>query len=531
MNEFFEKSQLPIKYRLILVFLGFTLFLTWLNPVKIVLFSGIEQYLPAHTLTEIFSVLVSLLAFTVVWENKAEKKYFNSMVVAIIFFVVACIDLAHILSFPGMPDFITPTSANKSIYFWLCGRILLALGMLYLVSSKPQTFQSNLIKYLMLLIAIIFLAVVLWGGLFKLESIPNLFIEGSGLTSVKIGIEAFSVFLLSLSLIVLYFRREVLGSSYDYPNLFMGIIIMMMSEFFFMFFTTHADTTNFFGHLFKVTAYIFFYRALFQESIQRPYVELAKKNYELKEARLAAENSNMAKGQFLANMSHEIRTPMNVIVGVTALVAETKLTDEQKQYIAMLEESGNHLLDVINDILELSKIESSILEINSVEFNLSNAIQSIQQMFKLSAQHRKLELIIHLDSKLPSIVIGDLNKLKRILINLVGNAIKFTEEGKIDISFKLEAQHEEKIKMLVEISDTGIGIPADKMDSLFNYFFQVDDSNTRKYGGSGLGLAISKKLIEAMNGKIWFASELGKGSTFSFTIELMISNKYNQTAI
>lgn len=531
MNEYVQRSQLPITYRLILVFLGVTLFLTWIYPLKLVLFSGVEQYLPAHTLTEIFSILVSLLAFAVVWENKAEKKYFNTTVVAIVFFAVACIDLAHILSFPGMPDFITPTSPNKAIYFWLCGRVSIALGMLYLVSSKPRTFQSILIKYSMLLIAILFLAIVFWGGLVKLESIPDFYVEGSGLTSFKIGIEAFIVFILCLSLIVLYVRREVLGSSHDYPNLFMGISIIMMSESFFMFFSTHADTTNFLGHLYKVTAYIFFYRALFQESIQRPYIELAQRNYELKAARLAAENSNLAKGQFLANMSHEIRTPMNVIVGVTALVAETKLSDEQKQYIAMLEESGNHLLDVINDILELSKIESSVLEISSVEFNLLNAIQSIEQMFKLSAQHKKLELIVHIDSNLPTIVIGDLNKFKRILINLVGNAIKFTEVGKIDIRFKLESKDEEKIKMLVNITDTGIGIPAEKMDSLFNYFFQVDDSNTRKYGGSGLGLAISKKLIEAMKGKVWFTSELDKGSTFSFTIEFKNSNKYDQVAI
>jgi CheY-like chemotaxis protein len=263
--------------------------------------------------------------------------------------------------------------------------------------------------------------------------------------------------------------------------------------------------------------------AALQSANEELETRVLKRTEEMRRAKDAAEEASRVKSEFLANMSHEIRTPLNGIMGMTDLALGTEITTEQHEYLDTVKQSADSLLVVINDILDFSKIEAGKVDLELVDFNLRDCLESTLKILAFRADQKGLELLCEIAPEAPEVVRGDSSRLRQIVTNLVGNAIKFTNEGEVAMKVEVKSQADDNRTLQFTVSDTGIGILREKQALVFNPFSQADTSTTRKYGGTGLGLTISARLVELMGGRIWLESEVGRGTNFFFTVQVKSS--------
>jgi signal transduction histidine kinase len=253
--------------------------------------------------------------------------------------------------------------------------------------------------------------------------------------------------------------------------------------------------------------------------LNRDYCKAVRDRRLLESAKKLAEAANEAKSSFLANISHELRTPMNGVIGMTELALETHLSDEQRDLLGTARNSALSLLEMLNDVLDFSKIEARKLDLENIPFDVRKVVAETSKVFAVQARQKGLLFTCEIAPQVPEEIGGDPGRLRQVLINLLGNAVKFTKSGGIEVHVSVESADSERICLRFVVIDSGIGIPGDKQAIIFQPFSQADGSMTRKYGGTGLGLTISARLVELMRGRIWVSSEPGKGSAFYFTAE------------
>lgn len=486
--------------------------------------TSLYSYLLFHTIAEIFSIIVACGMFMIAWNSQKyiKNSYLNFIAIAYLF--IAGLDLLHTLSYKGMNIFLDyDYYANQ---LWIAARFLESVTLLiafYYVGRK----QNIQILRTFFIYSIIFSLIVL--SIFYWKIFPVCFIEGQGLTPFK-KISEYIICLIIIADMMLLLKNRVQFEASVFRLLFWSMISTIIAELAFTFYISNYGFSNLVGHYFKIFSFYFIYRAIIETGIQNPYDlifrELSQKEKYLQKARMAADRANQAKSEFIAKMSHELRTPLNGILGYSQILKhDRQLSPNQLSGISVIERSGKHLLGLINDILDLSKFESRQTTSNKTHYMFEMSLKDIANMLSIKAQEKKISLKTQFDKNLPRAVYADEKQISQILINLLGNAIKFTERGQVLFKVDyLEQNEKNTVTIRFTIEDTGVGIAEEDLESIFKPFKQVGEQS-KFTEGTGLGLYISRELIRLLGSELQVKSETGVGTSFWFNLTLQLSNE------
>lgn len=472
-------------------------------------------------LNEYFIIFASLSIFTLTWFAYGRCKDDHTLFMGTTFLIIGVFELFHVLSYPFMPDFITPNTPQKATIFKEV--ILVITAPLFLISAYLYKDTLQLLNKYVLFISAIILSIIPLTSIYYLGYIVTNY---SGMSSPDGGPSTSMFSLLLLSLIIIFYASYIYSKRFKQSeeesliSLVYGFILMGIGDI-----ITYPFETS--GILLKGAGFYYVYLALHHSYIELPYDKLIIAEESLKEARDGAQNANKVKSEFLSTMSHELRTPLNSIIGFSDLLKQKiigELNEKQEHYIDNILNSSKHLLSLINDILDLSKIESGKIEMNFEKISLPTTINDTLEMVRTTAIKHNINIIKELDPELEFLE-ADKQKLKQILFNLLSNAVKFSKKngGTITITTK---KYDDKAQ--ISVSDTGIGIKKEDVGKLFNKFQQIESATYKKYGGTGLGLAISKELVELHGGRIWAESKYGEGTTFIFKLPLNEKKKVGE---
>jgi PAS domain S-box-containing protein len=579
------------------------------------LLDSAESYLPVHTYLEFFAIAVAVLVAGIGWNANRDNRSGHLAVLAAGFFCVALLDLAHTLSYAGMPVFVTPSGVEKGIWFWLMARFASVATLLTAALAPARWIAGPPLRRMAAFAALLYVGICYYLVLFHQDDLPRTFIPGSGLTSFKIAAEYLVCGLYLVAAFAIWARPQS-GEAFRGPVLLAAVLVLAVSELAFTLYASVYDIFNLLGHSYKVLATYLIYRAVFVDAVTAPYVRLRQSEEKYRqilqqaadaiirvsatgrvidanrraldmfsatgimghrirdriadwrstpqeidadgtalwESRLAAENAsstaleisarrlpsgeiqaiirditerkqqelqlrqaiahaeqaNRAKSQFLANMSHELRTPLNAILGFSDLIKRElfgPLGDPRyRDYASDIHQSGEHLLSIVSDLLDIARIESGNLVLQDAPMDLAATIEECVRLVGAQANHVSIRVV---PPRGPLTLVADERALRQVLLNLLSNALKFTPEGgSVEIASQLTPEGD----IAIAVTDTGIGIPASELPRITGAFVQVESTHARKHQGVGLGLAIAKALVELHGGRLAIESQAGQGT-------------------